>query len=224
MAARSALEGLCRSYRFPLYAFLRHSGYAPYDAEDLVQEFFATKIVTGDVLRDVQPSEGRFRSWLLACLKNMIKNVHKAESRLKRGGAVTHFSLDLENAESLYGQTAPMAQSPEEIYDRAWGATLLAIAYRRVEEEYRERGQGERFLVLKEFLTGTDARSDQGAKELGVTPAAFRQALSQLRARIQEAVQWEAKRTTLRGKDVRQELEFLLSIFAAIPEASAQSS
>jgi hypothetical protein len=116
------------------------------------------------------------------------------------------------------------AKSRGEIYDRAWGATLLAIAYRRVEEDYRERGHEERFLVLKEFLTGTDTRSEQGAKELGVTPPAFRQSLSQLRARIQEAVQWEAKRTTLRGKDVRQELEFLLSIFAEIPETSARPS
>jgi RNA polymerase sigma-70 factor (ECF subfamily) len=179
LAARDALEGLCRSYRFPLYAFLRHSGHSPHDAEDLVQEFFATKIVTGDALRGVQPSEGRFRSWLLACLKNMVKNLQKAEGRLKRGGAFERVSLDFENAESLYGQTAPLASSPDELYDRAWGATLLAIAYRRVEEDYRERGHGERFLALKEFLAGSDARSEEAARQLGVTQAAFRQALTQ---------------------------------------------
>jgi hypothetical protein len=37
----AALERLCGSYWYPLYAFVRRSGYSPPDAEDLTQEFFA---------------------------------------------------------------------------------------------------------------------------------------------------------------------------------------
>jgi DNA-directed RNA polymerase specialized sigma24 family protein len=40
-AARAALEGLCRDYWFPLYAFVRHRGHPPDAAEDLVQGFLA---------------------------------------------------------------------------------------------------------------------------------------------------------------------------------------
>ena len=39
--ATAALESLCRAYWYPLYAFVRRSGYSPPEAEDLTQEFFA---------------------------------------------------------------------------------------------------------------------------------------------------------------------------------------
>jgi DNA-directed RNA polymerase specialized sigma24 family protein len=37
----AALERLCASYWYPLYAFVRRSGHSPPDAQDLTQEFFA---------------------------------------------------------------------------------------------------------------------------------------------------------------------------------------
>jgi len=36
-----ALEMLCRSYWYPLYAHVRQLGRNPHDAQDLTQEFFA---------------------------------------------------------------------------------------------------------------------------------------------------------------------------------------
>ena len=36
-----ALERLCESYWYPLYAYVRRKGHSPADAEDLTQEFFA---------------------------------------------------------------------------------------------------------------------------------------------------------------------------------------
>lgn len=41
-AAREALEKLCRTYRWPLYAYVRQQGYKHEEAEDLTQGFFAT--------------------------------------------------------------------------------------------------------------------------------------------------------------------------------------
>jgi RNA polymerase sigma-70 factor (ECF subfamily) len=35
VAASSALEQLCRTYWYPLYAYVRRRGYEPSDAEDL---------------------------------------------------------------------------------------------------------------------------------------------------------------------------------------------
>src|SRR6185503_721433 len=40
-ASRDALETLCRTYWFPLYALARRRGAARHEAEDLVQGFFA---------------------------------------------------------------------------------------------------------------------------------------------------------------------------------------
>ena len=39
--APQALAALCEAYWYPLYAYVRRSGYNPHDAEDLTQGFFA---------------------------------------------------------------------------------------------------------------------------------------------------------------------------------------
>src|SRR4051812_244059 len=39
--AQTALEKLCRTYWYPLYAYVRRRGYSPQDAQDLTQAFFA---------------------------------------------------------------------------------------------------------------------------------------------------------------------------------------
>jgi hypothetical protein len=44
--AREALEELCRTYWYPLYAFVRSRGYSAADAQDLTQAFFAQIIET----------------------------------------------------------------------------------------------------------------------------------------------------------------------------------
>src|SRR5438105_1188528 len=57
---RNALETLCRTYWYPLYAYLRRRGYQFQDAQDLTQEFFA-RLLEGSSLQAVGPDKGRFR-------------------------------------------------------------------------------------------------------------------------------------------------------------------
>ena len=66
-----ALETLCRSYWYPLYVFVRSSGWAPADAEDLTQEFFA-RLLEKNYLRVVEPQKGRFRTFLRFALKRFL--------------------------------------------------------------------------------------------------------------------------------------------------------
>ena len=77
--AEAALENLCIAYWYPLYAYLRRSGHAPHAAEDLTQEFFASRVVTKRIFQGIQPGAGRFRSWLLTSLQNMVKNEWEKE-------------------------------------------------------------------------------------------------------------------------------------------------
>ena len=37
---REALDQLCRTYWYPLYAYVRRRGHTPEDAQDLTQAFF----------------------------------------------------------------------------------------------------------------------------------------------------------------------------------------
>ena len=69
----TALESLCRSYWYPLFAYVRSGGYEPADAQDLTQDFFA-RLLSKDYLRAVDRSKGKFRSFLLAALEHFLPN------------------------------------------------------------------------------------------------------------------------------------------------------
>src|ERR1051326_3782823 len=71
--ASVALETLCRTYWYPLYALIRRRGYAPHEAEDLTQEFFAHLLQKGG-LKSVTPEKGKFRTYLLVGLGNFLTN------------------------------------------------------------------------------------------------------------------------------------------------------
>ena len=70
-AAEQALEKLCRTYWWPLYGFVRRQGYAPEEAQDLTQGFFALLLKRRD-LDAVRQEKGRLRSYLLTSLKNFL--------------------------------------------------------------------------------------------------------------------------------------------------------
>ena len=67
----AALEKLSRTYWPPLYAYIRRDGHDVTDAQDLTQEFFG-RLLSRDYLQRLQQQQGKFRSFLLAYLKNFL--------------------------------------------------------------------------------------------------------------------------------------------------------
>src|SRR3954447_19921251 len=96
--ASDSLAKLCRVYWWPLYAFVRRRGYSAHDAQDLTQEFFA-RLLAKDFLREVDPSKGKFRSFLLAALEHFLAKEWRRANAQKRGGAFTFVSINDETAE-----------------------------------------------------------------------------------------------------------------------------
>src|SRR5438552_18013405 len=84
-SAEEALEKLCRTYWWPLYGFVKRQGYSAEDAHDLTQSFFAMLLERRD-LDAVRQEKGRLRSYLLASFKNFLRNAHRRDVALKRGG------------------------------------------------------------------------------------------------------------------------------------------
>ena len=78
-AAQPALEQLCRTYWYPLYAHVRRRGYSREDAEDLTQAFF-TRLLTHQSLSVADSSRGRFRCFLLAALNHFLANANAQET------------------------------------------------------------------------------------------------------------------------------------------------
>ena len=100
-AAEAALEQLCRAYWYPLYCYVRRAGHTPEDAQDRTQEFFA-RLLEKNYFALASRERGRFRSFLLASLKNFLTNEYLRNTRLKRGGAQPLISFDAVGAENRY--------------------------------------------------------------------------------------------------------------------------
>ena len=83
--ARRRMEKLCRTYWPPLYAYIRRDGHDATEAQDLTQEFFA-RLLARDYLQRLHHQEGKFRSFLLAYLKNFLSEQRRKAGAQKRGG------------------------------------------------------------------------------------------------------------------------------------------
>ena len=132
---REALVGLCTTYWFPVYAFVRWQGYSQSDAEDLIQGFFARLIEKND-LADADPARGRFRTFLLASLQHYMANERDHQQALKRGGGVRIISIDVPAAEARLGNAPSHKKTPEREFDRQWALSVLEHAMSDLRVEY----------------------------------------------------------------------------------------
>ena len=180
----AALEELCRTYWYPLYAYVRRRGYGPEVAEDLTQEFFA-RLLARRALETVSPLKGKFRSFLLACMNHLLADVHDHETRQKRWAGQAILSFDATAAEQRYVLEPADQMTPEKIFERRWAVALLEQVLRHLAEEYCRKGKEELFEALQHFLTSDGAEPDYpaAARRLGMNEGAVRTAVHRLRQR-----------------------------------------
>src|SRR5688572_11546553 len=91
--ASAALNQLCVTYWYPVYAYVRRGGHSPEDAQDLTQDFFA-RLLEKKYLKLATQERGRFRSFLLKSLQHFLVNDWVRGQAQKRGGGQKPFSLD----------------------------------------------------------------------------------------------------------------------------------
>ncbi len=212
--AAEALENLCRTYWYPLYAFVRRRGYSPEDAEDLTQGFLASLLSTRG-LDSVHPAKGRFRSFLLASLNHFLANEWDKARTLKRGGGQPAISLD--TAETRYRAEPREDMSPDRIFERQWARTLLAQVAARLREDYQTAGKGPLFNVLQVYLSGEKGLTPyrETAGQLGLGLDALKKAVERLRRRYGELLREEIAHTVSDPAEVDEEIRYLRSVVAA---------
>src|SRR5262249_32746062 len=120
----TALERLCQTYWYPLYAFVRRHGHGPHESQDLVQEFFL-RFLESDALKSVHPEKGKFRSFLLATLKNFLANEWDRNNRLKRGGGREILSWDGLAPEERFALEPAEQLTVDKLFDRNWAQSLV---------------------------------------------------------------------------------------------------
>ena len=213
--AAVALEQLCRTYWYPLYAFVRRQGHNPHDAEDLLQAFFA-RFLEKNYLNAVDRSKGRFRSFLLAALKHFLADEWDKAQASKRGGQVQFVSLDREAAESRYWEEPVSGLTPESLYEQRWACALLERVMQRLEADWAEAGKRHFFEALKPFLVGESrsATCAQLALKLGVSEAALKMKVQRLRHRYQRLLREEIAHTVASPAEVEDEIGYLFRVLS----------
>src|SRR6266567_1436787 len=133
--AAEALEKLCRTYWYPIYAYLRRRGCGEQDAQDLTQGFFA-QLLERRSIQGVERAKGKFRSFLLASLNYFMADERDRANAQKRGGGRQVLSLDAQEAEQRYRVEPADERSSDKLFERRRAMTLLDQVLARLAGEF----------------------------------------------------------------------------------------
>jgi len=208
----TALTALCHGYWYPLYAFVRRQGRDRHQAEDLTQEFFA-RLLEKNTLSSVQPEHGRFRSFLLASLKNFLANDWDRAHAAKRGGRYSIISWDDKSGEDRYLREPSHDATPEKLFEQTWALTLIQTVLDRMKKDYADAGKSQLFESIHASLSedaGAGTYSEIGAR-LNMTESAIKMSVSRLRERFRWLLRAEIAQTVPDVSEVEEELRHLFT-------------
>ncbi len=208
--AAVALEQLCSTYWFPLYAFVRRRGFESHQAADLTQGFFADLLRRQD-LRAVDPQKGRFRSFLLSAIKNFVANQIDYQTAQKRGGDVKTLAMDFEQADQRLQLEPYHERTPESVFLRQWALTLIDQARDAVRREYLQSNKEQLFELLQVFLSGdpADLSYREAAQKLDKSEGAIKVAVHRLRRQFHTQIRAEISRTVETETEIDSEIQDL---------------
>jgi len=210
-----ALEKLCRTYWYPLYAYIRRRGSGPQDAQDLTQEFF-TRLLKKNYPAQADRTKGKVRSFLLLTLNHFLADEFDRAATRKRGGGQVFISLDQEAAEGRYRQELAGDLSPEKLFERRWAQSILEQALKRLGAEFGAENRSETYAVLKAFEPGEQLTLSyaEAASRLGISESAVKSKVHRLRQRHRELVRDEIEQTMGTAAEMDEELRHLLAVLS----------
>jgi len=213
--ATAALEQLCLTYWYPLYAYVRRRGFSPADAQDLVQSFFASLLEKNYFAR-ADRNRGRFRTFLLSSIGNFLHNEWDRASAQKRGGGRELLSLEGQTSEERYANEPPDNASPETLFEKRWAATLLEQVLKKLRAQFVIAGRAELFDQLKPHLWGEDDATPYSelSEHLQMSLSAVKVTVHRLRQRYRELLRNEIAQTVADPSEVDDEIRHLIRVMA----------
>lgn len=212
---RDALERLCRDYWYPLYAFARRQGLDREEASDLVQGFLADLIERRDLTK-VDPSRGRFRSFLRTACAHFLSHSREHDRAMKRGSGRIPVSIDMQDAEGRYLNEPAHGLTAERLFERRWAMVLLGRVLTRLESEASRGGKSDLFNHLRPLLEGGDLADSY--KQIGYTlqmsEGSVKVAAHRFRSRYRDLLREEVARTVADPAEVDAEIADLLRAFS----------
>jgi RNA polymerase sigma-70 factor (ECF subfamily) len=210
---RRAMQSLCQSYWPPVYAYIRQQGHDPADAQDLAQEFFA-RCLEKDYLRHLTHRNGKFRSFLLACVNHLLSDERDRRQAQKRGGGMTHIPIEAFTALEAELSETDLTHRGEVAFDRMWARTVLQRASAHLANSYRAQGKVELFEELRAFAAGVDQQPAHAgvAARLNITEEALRAVVHRMRKRFGELIRNEVGHTLAEPGELEAEIRYLIDV------------
>lgn len=198
----AALDFLVRTYWKPLYFFVRQRGADNETAKDLVQSFL-TSFLEREAFGKADPARGRFRTYLLSCFRNFIRDQARADRSRAPGGGGRLLSLDFEKGELDYQKSRARQESPDRALNRAWARSLWEQSLSELHADPRH---------LEAFALYRDRESLRTiARKTGLSIAAAQSAITRLRKKLRQIIVGLIGETVSSEEDLREELrEFVL--------------
>ena len=209
-----ALDHLCRSYWYPIYAYARRYGFGAEDAEDLTQVFFQN-LVGYESLQAVAQEKGKLRSFMLAMLKRIISKQLRHDAADKRGGSKSAtLSFDELNAEERYAAEPADARDADALFNRAWANDVLANAEAKLRADYIKADNAQTFDALREFLPLGDNATPYAAaaQKLGINETTLRLQVHRMRKRYAKLIEQVIAETVSSETEQKAELEHLMGV------------
>lgn len=191
-----AVAEFVERYREPVFRFVRNAGFAEPDAEELTQDVFA-RLLAEDVLAKAESEKGKFRSFLLGVVRNVIREERRKRGAEKRGGDQAAVSLDGTTAE-------PAAPEPgDEAFDREWMKNLLGAALEALKREHPLQHRA----LEAQVHEGKDQQ--EIARELGKSVQDVKNYVHRARQKLIELLQREVSRYASTTAEYEEEIRYL---------------
>ena len=149
-AGREALGVLLLRYMPALQAHLvQRKRLSPDAADDLLQEFVASKILEKDLIAHAQRNAGKFRTFLLTALNRFVLNRIRDEHAKKRSpehGRVVSMGDGVDQLQA--------DDEPAEAFHAAWAQRVISVALRRMRAQCKRSGRSDLWGVFECRVVG----------------------------------------------------------------------
>lgn len=207
-AARAALARMCEAYWSPVYYFVLRREPNPAEAREVTQQFFADLIARNDLAR-VDPSLGRFRSWVYGCLRHALSN--RVRYRKARPGLAPDESVDVQ---ALAGS----ASDAEREFTHHWARSVYGRARAIARSNMRRVSPLVFDLAVPEPGAPTSEHVTV-AKELGIADTALRTRVKEVRIKFRTILYRELASQRGSSENLAEEVRALCEAIAE-PESS----
>ncbi len=143
-------------------------------------------------LAGVSPGKGRFRSFLIAGIRNHLSDGAARASAQKRGGGLQPVPLEGDAMEEAYLANAAQLTTPERAFDRVWALGILERARAKLADECAASGKRAVFAALfpEKDSQAPDDYATLGTR-LGWSETALRSLAMRLRRRWRDLIRAE---------------------------------